>query len=71
MTSFGKTASHQAQLQRALGELGEVLPRVFRGSSEFPAAGWYARVDGEAHFLGDHTGLAFVSIAKLAEKAAR
>lgn len=65
--SYGERASRQAQLQRALGDWGEVLPRVARGGGQYSAAGWYARIDGELFYLGDHTGVAFVTIARLIE----
>ena len=63
LPSFAATASRRDQLQRMLGERGEVLPRISRGTPEHPAAGWYARIDGEEVYLGDHTGIAFASIA--------
>lgn len=59
-------ASRTAQLQRMLGDLGEVLPRFARGTPDHPAAGWYARMtDGKLLYLGDHTGVAFATIANL------
>lgn len=63
--SFAAKASHQAQLQRALGERGVVLPRVVRGSANHPAQGWYATIDGQDVFIGDHTAVAFVKIAHI------
>lgn len=65
--SLAYRTSRQAQLQRELGELGDVLPRIARGGGEFRAAGWYARVDGTLIYLGDHFGVAYVTIAKLLE----
>lgn len=59
------SGSHRMQLQRALGDLGEVLPRVPRGGGVHPAAGWYADIGGELIFLGDHTGVAFVAVHEL------
>lgn len=73
--SASYTLSRQAQLQRALGDIGTVLPRVARGGGEFSAAGWYARIGDEPPpaaaddralvYLGDHTGVAYVTIDKL------
>lgn len=60
--------SKRAELQRLLGEIGTVLPRVERGSIEKPAQGWYARVEGKLVFLGDHTALAAAGIQKLVEE---
>jgi hypothetical protein len=54
-------------LQRELGELGQVLPYMFRGAGECTARGWYARMDGELVFLGDHLALACQTIGKLTE----
>jgi hypothetical protein len=65
--SLSYSTSRRAQLQRALGDLGEVLDRVNRGGGEFPAAGWYCRIGDGVLYLGDHTGVAFVTIAKLQE----
>lgn len=61
-------ASRRAQLQHALGDVGEVLPRRARGGEGFRAAGWYAKVGEELVYLGDHTGVAYVTIARLLEK---
>jgi hypothetical protein len=67
--SFSKAASRQAQLQRELGELGEVLPRMPRGEGIYRAAGWYAKLtDGKIFFLGDNSIVALQTIAKLHEK---
>jgi hypothetical protein len=63
LPSFAATASRRAQLQRMLGDRGEVLPRISRGTAEHPAAGWYATIDGEEVYLGDHAGIAFATIA--------
>jgi hypothetical protein len=52
----------------ALGDTGEVLPRVMRGTLEIPAQGWYAKVGGETVFLGDHEGIAYVKIAELTKE---
>jgi hypothetical protein len=57
--------SQRAQLQRALGDAGEVLARVERGSTNRPAQGWYAVVKGEEVFLGDHVAVGFVTIARM------
>jgi hypothetical protein len=66
LPSFSIHASRRDQLQRMLGDDGEVLPRVSRGSSEFPAAGWYARVKtGKLEYLGDHFEIAIQKIAEL------
>lgn len=46
-----------------LGDRGEVLPRISRGDARHPSAGWYAVIDEEEVFLGDHTGIAFVTIS--------
>lgn len=67
VSSLSYSSSRRAQLQRELGDIGEVLPRVSRGGGEFPAAGWYARIGDELLYLGDHTAVAFVQIAKLLE----
>ncbi len=62
----GRSRSKQAQLQRMLGELGTVLPRVMHGTPRCPAQGWYARLpDGRNVFLGDHAVLAGMNIAKM------
>jgi hypothetical protein len=67
--SFSKAASRQAQLQRELGELGEVLPRRPRGEGRYRAAGWYTKLaDGKVFFLGDNTIVALQTIAKLRGK---
>ena len=52
-------------LQRELGSLGEVLPRIQRGAGACRAQGWYAKLDGELVFLGDHLAVALVTIAEL------
>jgi hypothetical protein len=62
--------SRRGELQRMLGELGEVLPRVAHGNLEHPAQGWYARIDagpraGEELFLGDYSMLAGRRITEL------
>ena len=57
--------SRRGFLQRELGDLGEVLPRIARGGGVYHAAGWYARINGELVFLGDHAGVALVAIAQL------
>lgn len=67
--SLSYRTSRRAQLQRAIGDLGEVLERKSRGGGRFPAAGWYADIAGELHYLGDHQGVAFVTIARLVEAA--
>jgi hypothetical protein len=61
--------SGRAQLQRELGELGEVMPYMYRGAGACLGPGWYARIDGEMIFLGGHLAMAFVSIAQLKAKA--
>jgi hypothetical protein len=46
-----------------LGDLGTVLPRVEHGTSQRPAQGWYAQLNGDGEvFLGDYSGLAAVRI---------
>jgi hypothetical protein len=69
MRSFS-SRSGRALLQRELGELGEVLPYMFRGAGACPAAGWYATIDGETVFLGGHLALACLAIARLQEERA-
>ena len=64
-----KGRTRRAELQRLLGERGEVLPRVAHGSSEFPAQGWYARLlDGVVVFLGDFVAIAGARICRLIEE---
>lgn len=55
------------ELQRLLGDAGEVLPRVSHGSLDFPAQGWYAKLkrDGKLYYLGDYSSLAGARIAQL------
>ena len=60
----GSPRTRRAELQAALGALGEVHPRRARGDEDHPAAGWYATIAGELVFLGDHTHVAFVTIAR-------
>jgi hypothetical protein len=60
--------SRRGELQRLLGDLGTVLPRVAHGSPERPAQGWYARLaDGSEIFLGDYVAVAAVAINRLLE----
>jgi hypothetical protein len=63
-----KDRTGRAMLQRELGELGEVMPYMYRGSGACRAAGWYARIDDEAVFLGGHLAMAFATIAELHAK---
>lgn len=61
--------SKRGELQRMLGELGEVMPRQNHGTTQRPAQGWYARLaSGEVVFLGDYHHLAGVRIAQLVEQ---
>lgn len=69
MPSIAKQSVREL-LQRELGELGEVLPYMFRAVGACEAPGWYARVDGELLYLGGHMAIAAVRIAKLREAAA-
>jgi hypothetical protein len=62
------SAGARPQLQRELGELGEVLPYMFRAVGECKAPGWYARVDGELVYLGGHFVMACQAIGKLLEE---
>lgn len=48
----------RSELQRTLGDRGEMLARVMRGNATYPAAGWYAIVNGQLFYFGDHTGVA-------------
>jgi hypothetical protein len=58
--------SRRYELQRLLGDLGEILPRVECATPARPAKGWYARLsDGKIRFLGDNTRIAALAIAKL------
>jgi hypothetical protein len=58
-------------LQRQLGDLGEVLPRLEHGTPRMRAQGWYARLrDGKVHFLGDSTPIAMYEIAQIHDKNA-
>jgi hypothetical protein len=57
--------SRRAALQRALGDAGTVLARIDRGHGPYKAAGWYALINGQLVYLGDHTGIAFVEIETL------
>lgn len=60
--------SRRGELQRLLGDAGEVLPRMPRGTFTMPAQGWYARMaDGELRFLGDHSPIAAHVIRRLAD----
>ncbi len=52
-------------LQRELGELGEVLPYMFRGAGALKAPGWYARVKGRTIYLGGYVGAAYMTIGEL------
>jgi len=70
LSSFAYKASRQAQLQRMLGDRGEVLPRVARGTAQHPAQGWYARLaSGKLLYLGDHFPIACGTITSLNGKA--
>jgi hypothetical protein len=58
--------SRRGELQRLLGELGEVLPRQSHGTPQRPAQGWYAELrTGEVVFLGDYEALASHRIVQL------
>lgn len=57
-------------LQRELGDVGQVLPYMFRGVGECKAAGWYARVDGKLLFLGGHLAIACAGVIKIREARA-
>ncbi len=59
--------SRRAELQRMLGDRGEVLPRISTATEDMPAQGWYARMahDGRIVFFGDNTRLAIIRIARL------
>ena len=63
--------SRRGELQRLLGEQGEILPRISIATVQMPAQGWYARMaDGELTFLGDNTRLANQYIERLLETQA-
>jgi hypothetical protein len=64
--------SRRGQLQRLLGDVGEVLPRQSHGNPLRPAAGWYARMhaSGEVVFLGDYESLASHRIVQLVSSEA-
>lgn len=68
MSTVRRDRSRRAELQRMLGELGEVLPRQVHGTPERPAQGWYAQLADEVVFLGDYTGIAYLTIARLRER---
>ncbi|HWY91078.1 MAG TPA: hypothetical protein VNY31_10440 [Solirubrobacteraceae bacterium] len=59
--------SRRGELQRLLGERGEVLPRIAHGTPNRPAQGWYARIGEEEVFLGDYSSIAVVTIARMLE----
>jgi hypothetical protein len=62
--------SRKGELQRALGDLGVVLPRHEHGTVERPAQGWYAELTGgKVVFLGDYSALAVLRIQELKVKA--
>ena len=66
MRSIPPSRNRIGELQRLLGDAGEVLPRVAHGSPQYPAQGWYARLtDGKVHYLGDYSSLASQRIAQL------
>lgn len=69
MASIAKgDRSRRAELQRLLGDNGEILPWRARGTPTLRAAGWYARMaDGKLRFLGDHTPVAMEAIRRLAD----
>lgn len=67
MSSLSYSASRKSQLQRELGDIGEVLPRVARGGGRYSAQGWYAEIAGELVFLGDHFNVALTTIARMLE----
>ena len=61
--------SRRYELQRLLGDYGEVLPRVEQASAARPAKGWYARLtDGKVRFFGDNVPIATLAIAKFLEQ---
>lgn len=59
--------SRRAELQRELGDVGEVLERQNHGTVDMPAQGWYALVaaTGDVVFLGDYTAIALNKIRTL------
>lgn len=63
--------SRRAELQRMLGDRGEILPRISTATEEMPAQGWYARMaeGGRIVFFGDNTRLATIHIARLDNQA--
>jgi hypothetical protein len=69
-TDGKRERSKRGELQRMLGELGEVLPRQNHGTPQRPAQGWYARIasSGEVVFLGDYHHLAGAKLAQLVEQ---
>jgi len=70
MPSPGYDRSRRGELQRMLGGLGTVLPRVMHGTPARPAQGWYAQLhDGREVFLGDYSMLAGMTIARLLKEA--
>jgi hypothetical protein len=59
--------SRRGELQRLLGDHGEVLPRIAHGTPARPAQGWYAHIGNETVFLGDYSSIAAVTIARMTE----
>jgi hypothetical protein len=72
---MAKNGNRRDELQRMLGDVGEVLPRVAHGSKARPAQGWYAKVTegpraGKEVFLGDYSMLAGLMITRLHDEIA-
>jgi hypothetical protein len=68
MSVAKRDRSRRHELQRMLGELGTILPRLDHGTVSRPAQGWYAQLaGGEEVFLGDYAGLAVLTIEELKE----